>query len=245
MNLLKDLEDDVDETVLERDNIYSQDHEYESPSKRSRLSLASQQHQEQQSNFSISSTPQNPPTDFPVSTRDTSNASTPLSDSGETVTENTVSYVARAKDNRNGTNIVRHVVAHEKVSNSNANKTSNNKRQTSAVAPFATDYNNHTNSIVDNGVNLVGRAQNQHSVTSSIHPVLPPSSWHIESDVTDCTHDDIYDAPPPPGTIVLSNAIKKKVQLSMRLYIVFIRFFSYRCSYIKDFTKIIDYRKKV
>ena len=84
MNLLKDLEDDVDETVLERDNIYYQDHEYESPSKRSRLSLASQQHQEQQSNFSISSTPQNLPTDFPVSTRDTSNASTPLSDSGET-----------------------------------------------------------------------------------------------------------------------------------------------------------------
>jgi len=215
----KHLEDDVDETVLERDNIHYQDHEYESPSKRSRLSLASQQ-QEQQSDFSISST-ENSPTDFPVSTRDTSTASTQLSDSGETITENTVSYVARAKDNRNGTNIVRHVVAHEKVSNSNANKNSNNKRQTSAVAPFATDYNNHTNSIVDNGVNLVGRAQNQHSGTSSIHPVLPPSSWHIESDVTDYTHDigvedDIYDAPPPPGTIVLSNAIKKKLMLQQQ-----------------------------
>lgn len=213
------MEDDSE--VVERDNLYHQDDEYESPSKRSRLSLTSQQ--EKQSDFPTSST-RNPQIDFPVSPRDASNARTPLSDSGETVTENTVSYVARAKDNRNGTNIVRHVVAHEKISNNNANK-KNSNRQASAVAPFATDFNNNTNNIVDSEVNLVGREMNQHPVTSHIHPVLPPSSWHVESDVTDFTQDvvdDIYDAPPPPGTIVLSNAIKKKVQ--------FMRFYSLYCT---------------
>ena len=193
------MEDENEVTVLERDNGYYDvdEGDFESPSKRSRLSLMSQQDQ-QQSDFPV--TIRSPPIDFPISSRDASKALTLLSDSGETVTENTVSYVARAKDNRNGTNIVRHVTAHEKISNSNKN------RQASAVAPFATEFNN----IGRAGVNLEGRAQNQHPVTSSIHPVLPPSSWHVESDINDVV-EDIYDAPPPPGTIVLSDAIKRKV----------------------------------
>ena len=171
-------DEDDDETSL-----------YEEPSKRYRRS------DHQQSDFPIS--------ESRVSSVCT-NLSTPLSDSGETVQENTVSYVSRAKDNRNGTDIVRHVMAHEKISN-NKNKHMNANTPSSTSAPFATDFNNDTFTPIP-----------------TLRPVLPPSSWQAGSQqavaqagrhIAEVVEDDIYDTPPPPGTIVLSNAIKKKVAL--------------------------------
>ena len=245
---------DEDETVQE-DNLYN--HEYENPSKRFRISSSSSNSQQHASDFPIlspasaavattslfdagetvqkgnpynheyenlskrsrissSSNNQQHGSDFPIlAPALASFATTPLSDSGETVAE------------RNDTNIVCHVVSHEKISN-------NTNRHVSSSAPFATDFNSMDNS----GNGSVGRLQN-HPI-SSIHPVLPPSSWLEKNDsspavvtssvgeygvvgassrstdpciivVDTDVEGDFYDAPPDPETVVLSNAVKKKV----------------------------------
>lgn len=214
------MEKDVDETVFDTDNTYYvKEGEYESPSKQSRLSLMSQD-REQHSDFPIS-TFRSPPIDFSVSTQTSSNVSTPLSDMGETIAENTVSYVERAKDNQNGTNIARHVIAHEKIFD--CNKIKKHRSAGALVAPFATDYS--INFRIDNNHdNSVEWKQNQHLLASSIHPVLPPSSWHVRNDrndFIDYVKNDIHDAPPPPGNIILSNAVKKKVEF-YKILVVFL-----------------------
>lgn len=128
------------------------------------------------------------------------------SDSGDTVQEKTVSYVRREKDKIKGLNILQSVVQHEKISNTN------NRHQEHCVAPFATDFDSAGDNLVSNT-----------SYSPSIRPVLPPRDFssHPISDqsadhlVTVEPIKSIYneEVPPPPGTIKLSNAVKRKLTL--------------------------------
>ena len=140
------------------------------------------------------------------------------SDSGETVQENTVSYVRRQKDNIKGTNIVQSVVKHEKISNTNSRHkdhlNTNSRHRESHAAPFATDFDSA-------GVENFGLHT---SYSPSIRPVLPPRDFSSHPIINENQEHVIgngpietqynEDVPPPPGTIVLSNAVKRKVRLS-------------------------------
>ena len=126
------------------------------------------------------------------------------SDSGDTVQEKTVSYVRREKDKVKGLNILQSVVKHEKISNTNS------PYKEHRAAPFATDFDRADDNLVSNT-----------SYSPSIRPVLPPRDFSSHP-ISDQSADHVADiepiesmyneeVPPPPGTIKLSNAVKRKV----------------------------------
>ena len=127
------------------------------------------------------------------------------SDSGETVQENILSYVSREKDNKSGRNIVQHLLAHEKISDPST--AGNNRIRRASLAPFATDFDN-THTIVD-----TQESGAHHQNAPGIYPALPPRDLsHVTHKEPIKSYDEaVDDVPPPPGTIVLSNAVKRKV----------------------------------
>jgi len=144
------------------------------------------------------------------------------SDSGETVQENILSYVSHEKDNKSGRNIVQHLLAHEKISDPSAAGTNRSRR--ASLAPFATDFDNTPTHAVAAAQETIA-----HHHVAGIYPALPPRDLnHVTHKEPIMRQDEnviFDDVPPPPGTIVLSNAVKRKVKnqknyLVMRFFII-------------------------
>ena len=103
------------------------------------------------------------------------------SDSGETVQENMLTYISR-EHTESGQSVVQHVMAHQKISNPSKGK----------FPPYATDLDAPKS-------------------TDSIQPIIT-SNKNLSTKISSvCNEPNIYDHIPPPGTIKLSNAVRKKV----------------------------------